>query len=95
MERFKKLTIREELRPCLVFGLDPAGKRYDKRLNKKAMFHRWIEMNDINSFAGKTIKALVEYEDGTLSLVNYSLVKFSDPQHKEYYFGEEAENGNR
>jgi len=43
----------------------------------KALFHKYIESD-----------ALVEYEDGTLDLINYKSIKFIDNKHKEYCWEE-------
>lgn len=62
-------------RPCIIFG-------------RKALFHRWVERQSIvapSPMVGghtggivKTISALVEFEDGTCTLVNPEEIKFVD-----------------
>ena len=77
------VTIRTELRPCLVG-------------NKKCLFHKWVtgyhpRANHLVDEDGEdycevmiceTPMALVEHEDGTVSTENAELVKFADTQTK-------------
>ena len=73
------ITVKIELRPCLAKG-------------KKALFHRWITEEQIAS--GDLIKvkpkALVEYEDGRLRLIDYINIIFLDNVINEYVFNIES-----
>lgn len=72
------ITVKIELRPCLAKG-------------EKALFHRWITEEQIVS--GDLIKvkpkALVEYEDGRLRLIDYINIIFLDNAISEYVFNTE------
>lgn len=72
------ITVKIELRPCLAKG-------------EKALFHRWITEEQIAS--GDLIKvkpkALVEYEDGRLRLIDYINIIFLDNAISEYVFNTE------
>lgn len=73
------ITVKMELRPCLAKG-------------EKALFHRWITEEQIA--AGDLIKvkpkALVEYEDGRLRLIDYINIIFLDNVINEYVFNIES-----
>ena len=84
-----ELTIKTaEYRPCIVEG-------------RKALFHRWHTISNVLSpspmiggHPGGQItytRAIIEYEDGTVSQCNPTDITFCDPPHKEYCFGAEQE----
>lgn len=79
-----KIEVCEKLRPCLVKYNKTDGKTY----YKKALFHKWVEYEDVTRIDRKGVKGLVEYEDGTVELMYISLIIFLDPQHSKYDFGD-------
>lgn len=82
------VVINEELRPCLIFYTKSDGKRY----SKKALFHKWVPFENLfDPFCKDKMKGLIEYEDGTMDYVWASTIKFLDPKHCLYDFGEEDE----
>ena len=90
MAAFNNIKVGFELRPCLVRYTKSDGKVY----YHKAMFHRWVEYEDGYRVDRKGVEGLVEYEDGTVRRVSISLIKFLDPPHHDYYFGEEFDADN-
>lgn len=80
-----EIIIKTELRPCIVWG-------------KNALFHRWSERSDIiepsllkGGHSGGVVKravGLVEFEDGFVSEVFPSDIRFIDRPHKNYIFNE-------
>lgn len=65
-----KIKVKMELRPCYVDG-------------KKALFHKWITIN--NGFTENT-QAIVECENGTVETVDPTRIKFADNKLNEYAF---------
>lgn len=74
------ITVRNELRPCLVDG-------------KPCLFHKWVtefmprahyimdgddESEELEWIMCETTMALVEHEDGTVSTESVQLVRFLD-----------------
>ena len=72
------LTIETKLRPCLILG--------DKGSKTKALFHCWSFHSDIyapsvmvGGHPGGTVArtaAIVELEDGSITLINPQSIKF-------------------
>lgn len=86
------VNINFELRPCLVFNTKSNGKRY----SKNALFHKWVDFeNKYDPFEQNKVKALVEYEDGTVDTVYPSLIKFLDDKHSEYVFTDIVEESKK
>lgn len=79
------INIEPKLRPCLIFNTNSNGERYSKR----ALFHRWVDYrNPFDLYDNDRARAMVELEDGTIEMVPPKLIKFLDPRHIEYDFGE-------
>lgn len=84
-----KIVFMTEKRPCIVWG-------------KNALFHRWSNVSDVvapsllkGGHGGGVIAytvGIVEFEDGFVSEVRPSDIRFIDHPHKNYTFDErEAE----
>lgn len=69
--------MREELRPCnvCVFNIVKDAFGEDGVEHHKGYFHRWSERK-IGAFS--ELFAVVEYEDGTIHLVNSNNITFTD-----------------
>ena len=66
-----------DLRPCYING--------GKDTNTKALFHCWCSLVDM----GRTdIGAIVELEDGTVTLIHPQSIKFSDEAFSKYCWNE-------
>ncbi len=89
MAALNDITIRTtEYRPCIVKG-------------KKALFHRWQTISQVvapsymvGGHPGGQLTetvGIVEYEDGTIGQPFPASIRFCDPPHKDFYFGEEKE----
>ena len=86
-----RISINEELRPCLISNTTPSGGRYCK----KGLFHRWVPFENLfDPFCKDKVKGLIEYEDGTMDYIWASNIRFLDPRHCEYDFSEKGnDNG--
>lgn len=67
MASLDSISIAIERRPCYVDG-------------RKAMFHQWVQDAPRLSSVGSLVSTLgiVEYEDGTVELVEPQAIKFAD-----------------
>lgn len=86
-----KNTIGKELRPCIVYIPEISYKSWDNKKQKmkyvskrkedtqKALFHCWHPV---------TGNAIVEYEDGTIHMVELKQIQFVDNVIGEYAFPE-------
>lgn len=75
MASLSDITVKPELRPCLVNG-------------KPALFHKWVHYTDYN-LAGKEISkpaGLVEIENGQVINANPTSIRFIDNKLQEYCF---------
>lgn len=90
------ITIKNELRPCLIEakqGIAPFG-RYSNP--KKALFHKWFEERRLILTSAKCdvgdggvvseLFAIVELENGEIRKVDLECIRFLDSPHKEYGF---------
>lgn len=77
------IEVSDNLRPCFIFDTNSCGERF----TKKALFHMWVRTENMCSVERKGVKALVEFEDGTVNLKHISQIQFLDPQFKEYFWG--------
>ena len=73
-----------DTRPCYIIG-------YDKS-KTKALFHCWTEI-DYGMHGMNSVKkgAIVELEDGSVTLIRPQSIKFVPGIFKEYSWGEEEE----
>ncbi len=81
-----EISIKPELRSCVVSSC--------KNQQRKALFHRWFEQQwtvgeELNIWgrpAGQVsgLYAIVEYEDGTISAVDYPRIAFAPADFNEY-----------
>ena len=87
-----KIKIKMDLRPCLV------NQNHGKTIApaKAALFHKFVEESRvidpspmIGGHNGGVIRytlAIVEYDDGTVAMVEPTRIKFVDNKIKEYAF---------
>lgn len=90
MASLSDITVKPELRPCIVNG------------KIKALFHRWQEETDViapsvlrGGHSGGEIKILygiIEDETGQVAKVNPTVIKFTDDKIQEYYYPPESSN---
>ena len=71
MTNFNNIEIKQEIRPCYVYG-------------KKALFHLWIKKKDV--LINECIMGLVEYENGIVCEVPLDKIVFCDNKIKEFIF---------
>lgn len=64
-----------DYRQCLVNG-------------RKALFHKWIESNNLADIFQKRTLGLIEYDDGQVAEVVPTKIKFCDNLIEEYAFKE-------
>lgn len=78
-----KLKPETELRPCYILGHDKS--------KIKALFHCWTTIDyGINGMHGTKTAAIVELEDGSVTLIHPQAIKFVSGIFNEYsWFGEE------
>ena len=78
-----KLKPDIELRPCYILGYN------NSRI--KALFHCWTTIDyGINGIHGTKTAAIVELEDGSVTLIHPQSIKFVSGIFNEYsWFGEE------
>ena len=78
-----KLKQEIELRPCYILGHD--------RSKIKALFHCWTTIDyGTNGMHGTKTAAIVELEDGSVTLIHPQSIKFVSGIFNEYsWFGEE------
>lgn len=78
-----KLKPDIELRPCYILGHDKS--------KIKALFHCWTTIDyGINGMHGTKTAAIVELEDGSVTLIHPQAIKFVSGIFNEYsWFGEE------
>ena len=69
-------TIKGELRPCYIIG---------ENEKVKALFHCWCSLVDIRTI---NIGAIVELEDGTVTLIHPQSIEFSDNAFSKFYWGD-------
>lgn len=69
-----EITIKQELRPCILFG------------KEKALFHCWEQQTNA---AHSRVNGLVELEGGHMMMVNPVNIRFIDNKHEEIYWNEE------
>ena len=78
-----KLKPEIELRPCYILGHDKS--------KTKAMFHCWTTIDYGTSAIGVKTSAIVELEDGSVTLVHPQSIKFISGIFNEYSWVEEEE----
>lgn len=77
-----KLKPDIELRPCYILGHDKSKIR--------ALFHCWTTIDyGINGMHGIKTAAIVELEDGSVTLAHPQSIKFVSGIFNEYYWVEE------
>lgn len=76
-----KLKPEMELRPCYILG-------YDKP-NTKALFHCWTAIDD--GVSGIKTAAILELEDGSVTLIHPQSIKFISGIFNEYSWDEGEE----
>ena len=77
-----KLKPEIELRPCYILGHD--------RSKIKALFHCWTEIDyGMNVMHGTKTAAIVELEDGSVTLIHPQAIKFVSGIFNEYSWVEE------
>lgn len=73
-----------ELRPCYILGHNNPGT--------KALFHCWTTIDyGMNYMHGIKTAAIVELEDGSITLIHPQSIKFISGVFNEYSWGEEEE----
>ena len=79
-----KLKPEMELRPCYILG-------HDKSKIKAALFHCWTTIEyGMHGMNGTKTAAIVELEDGSVTLIHPQAIKFVSGIFNEYsWFGEE------
>ena len=79
-----KLKPDIELRPCYII------RHYKSKI--KALFHCWTEIDyGMNGMNGTKTAAIVELEDGSVTLVHPQAIKFVSGIFNEYSWVEEEE----
>ena len=100
------ITIRKEVRPCMIFELTfggpfDGGKREEKWT--KGLWHCWVKRKRDEEIPVKygfkhklqtVMYALIERQDGRMELIEASRVKFIDNPFAEYAWPEEESNEN-
>ena len=80
-----KLKPEIELRPCYILG-------HDKSKIIKALFHCWTTIDyGTNGMHGTKTAAIVELEDGSVTLIHPQAIKFVSGIFNEYSWVEESE----
>ena len=97
------LEYRTPLRPCYVKAYKHVTSRpyFVEDGERKALFHGWhacSQLVDASPLKGghsggqvSSPVAIVEFEDGTVSMVPPAEIRFVDSSFGEYYFGEEKD----
>ena len=80
-----KLKLDIELRPCYILG-------HDKSKIIKALFHCWTTIDyGIHGMNGTKTAAIVELEDGSVTLIHPQSIKFVSGIFNEYSWVEEED----
>lgn len=80
-----KLKPETELRPCYILGHDKS--------KIKALFHCWTTIDyGINGMHGTKTAAIVELEDGSVTLIHPQAIKFVSGIFNEYSWVDEEEH---
>ncbi len=62
---------------------------------RKALFHKWIESNNLADIFQRSTLGLIEYEDGQVDEVVLAKIKFCDNLIEEYAFKESGKENVR